>query len=94
VNPGRPGDPAARLVYRNTDFTAKNYGLRFYIETIDGNNAKTFRVSPVTQSAAVAANTMVAGNVYTIASVGNTDWALAGAPVKWTTMWHGQPVPV
>jgi len=75
--------PESKAGYKTTNFNAKNYRLRFEIETMtgSGNGLKTFRVTPVTpaQMPVSPTSNLTPGEVYTIVVPGNIDWVLAGA---------------
>jgi len=81
------GDTATTII--PTGFKVRNsrFGLR--LDALYGNNYKHYRISHVTENAtatsAAPASTpnhpgMVRGNVYKIATPGNTDWRSYGAP--------------
>jgi hypothetical protein len=64
--------------FTNPAFVARNQRLAFTVAKVDGNGAAQDRPTPVAQQS-IAANTLVAGEIYTIATVGSTDWVNIGA---------------
>ncbi|WP_010263610.1 Ig-like domain-containing protein [Treponema primitia] len=59
-------------------FVARNQRLSFKLAKVDGNGVAHYRITPVSQQQ-VAANTIVAGEIYTIVTPGSTDWLNLGA---------------
>ncbi|GHV68189.1 hypothetical protein AGMMS49928_07040 [Spirochaetia bacterium] len=77
----RSYSPANPVDYMTTGFKARNYRLSFDIEVLPGkgNGALTARVQPVKKDAVVNSTALVDGTIYTIITVGDTDWTLLGA---------------
>ncbi|MEM5947081.1 Ig-like domain-containing protein [Spirochaetia bacterium 38H-sp] len=66
--------------YDTSNFKARNNRLQFNVATSGGNGTKYYGIRYITgQTTGVAATTLVQGNVYTIETLGDTDWTLVGA---------------
>ena len=64
--------------FTNPAFVARNQRLAFTVAKTDGNGLAHYRITHVAQQE-INANTIVAGEVYTIATAGSTDWLNIGA---------------
>ncbi|AEJ60427.1 hypothetical protein Spith_0140 [Spirochaeta thermophila DSM 6578] len=65
--------------YETTNFTVRNHYLQFQINASSGNGQLYYRVGYVTGTTSVPASSLVRGGVYTIETVGDTDWTRIGA---------------
>ncbi|ADN01128.1 hypothetical protein STHERM_c01520 [Spirochaeta thermophila DSM 6192] len=68
--------------YETTGFTVRNNYLQFQINASSGNGQLHYRVGYVTGTTSVPASSLVRGGVYTIETVGDTDWTKLGAPAN------------
>ncbi|MFP3043947.1 hypothetical protein LQZ19_19210, partial [Treponema primitia] len=64
-----------------TDFTVRNNRFNVSMNIVDGNGTRHYSITYVTRDVTpISATALVPGNVYTVASPGDTRWTRLGAP--------------